>query len=128
MTMLLLGCLRSSSTGGGGPMLWRYGIGGSVSSTTHGTGSHLQLLTQLRVRVVVVTALMMTMLLLLLLVQVSSNRGHGDGIGDGSGNCVCQSGCNVVHYVHDRSTTTTSGRHRTGCFIRRDRWRRRRGR
>lgn len=128
MTMLLLGCLRSSSTGGGGPMLWRYGIGGSVSSTTHGTGSHLQLLAQLRVRVVVVVvaALMVTMLLLLL-VQVSSNRGHGDGIGDGSGNRVCQSGCNVVHYVHDRSTTT-SGRHRTGCFIRRHRWRRRRGR
>lgn len=126
MTMLLLGCLRSSSTGGGGPMLWRYGIVGCVSSTTHGTGSHLQLLAQLRVRVVVVTALMMTMLLLLL-VQVSSNRSHGDGIGDGSGHCVCQSSCNVVHYVHDRSTTT-SGRHRTGCFIRRDRWRRRRGR
>lgn len=126
MTMLLLCCLRSSSTGGGGPMLWRYGIGGSVSSTTHGTGSHLQLLAQLRVRIVVVTALMMTMLLLLL-VQVSSNRGHGDGIGDGSGHCVCQSGCNVVHYVHDRSTTTR-GSHRTGRFIRHDRWRRRRGR
>lgn len=118
MTMLLLCCLLSCSTTGGWPVLWRYGIGGSVSSSA---GSHLQLLAQLRVRVVVAAALMVTMLLLLLLlVQVSSNRGHGDGIGDGCGNCVCQSGCNVVHYVHDRSTTT-------GCFIRHDRWRRRRG-
>lgn len=126
MTMLLL-CWLLSSTGCG-PMLWRWhGIGASVSS--HGGGSHFQLLAQLRVRVAAVVAVLMVTMLLLL-VQIPSNRSHGDSIGDGSGYCVCQPGCNIVHYVYDRSSTnTTTNGHRTGCFIRRNHWRRcRRGR